>query len=51
MTEQETEQAAEDEYDAYLDDPADEVSDWGQGESPDRDTGRSDPPDSRDGGA
>lgn len=50
MTEQVTEQAAEDEYDAYLDDPDDEVSDWGQGESPDRDTDRSDPPDSRDGG-
>lgn len=48
MTEQVPEQAAEDEYDAYLDDPADDVSDWGHGESPDRDTGRSDPPNARD---
>jgi hypothetical protein len=45
MTEQTAEQAAEDEYDAYLDDPEDDVSDWGQGEDPDCDTGRSDPPD------
>lgn len=45
MTEQVTEQAAEDEYDAYLDDPDDDISDWGQGEDPDCDTGRSDPPD------
>jgi hypothetical protein len=45
MTEQTTEQAAEDEYDAYLDDPDDDSTDWGLGESPDCDTDRTDSPD------